>query len=79
METILSASTFKAHCLEFLEKTRSQKMEYIVTKRGKPMAKLIPIPEENHPSFMFGGMQDSITIKGNILSPIDVAWDCDPY
>lgn len=69
----VSASEFKVHCLEYLENTRTIQAEYIVTKRGKAVAKLVPI-QEPHDNFVFGKMKDSIVIKDDILAPIDVEW-----
>ena len=72
---IVSASDFKVHCLEYLEQTRAGSTNYIVTKRGKPIAQLVPIMEENH--FAFGKMAGTAVIKGDIISPIDVQWGDD--
>jgi prevent-host-death family protein len=38
----------------------------IVTKRGKPVAKLIPIESES--AALIGSLKDKIRIRGNILS-----------
>lgn len=69
----VSVSDFKAHCLQYLEEASSLKIECVVTKRGKPIAKLIPI--ENQQRFEFGSMSGSGSIKGDVLEPINEDWE----
>ena len=68
----VSVSNFKAHCLEYIENVSNQHYEYIVTKRNKPVAKLIPLEETN---FQFGQLKGTAVIKGDIVSPIDIDWE----
>ncbi len=76
-QRIVSVSEFKTHCLEYLEQMRTSKTECIVTKRGVPIAKLIPIKptEAQEDVFAFGNMRGSITIKGDIIEPTNEEWD----
>jgi prevent-host-death family protein len=41
----ISASAFKAQCLALMEDVRTTKLPLVITKRGKPVAKLVPIDE----------------------------------
>ena len=41
----ISAAVFKARCLALMEDVRSTKRPLVITKRGKPVAKLVPIDE----------------------------------
>ena len=41
----ISAAAFKAQCLMLMEDVRSTKRPLMITKRGKPVAKLVPIEE----------------------------------
>lgn len=65
MET-LSISKFKATCLAVLEDVRKQKKKVIVTKRGKPIAEIIPVnhQKEDVP------LKDTILFMGDIVSPV---------
>jgi prevent-host-death family protein len=45
MKTI-PAGEFKAKCLALLDEVRDSHTEIVVTKRGKPIAKLVPIAQE---------------------------------
>ena len=37
-----SAAEFKARCLKLMDRVRETGVEYIVTKHGRPVAKLVP-------------------------------------
>lgn len=72
MKTI-PAAKFKAKCLALLDDVAQSHDPLIVTKHGKPVAKIIPVgPKsdiENKP------LKGCITYIGDILSPIDEDWD----
>ncbi len=63
MKTI-GAAKFKEQCLSILEKV--DKEGIIITKHGKPVAKLIPV--EIRSSGLIGKMKGKIKIKGDIMS-----------
>lgn len=66
------AGEFKAKCLALLDEVRDQHEEIIVTKRGKPVAKLVPITSRGRPSL--GHM---VRFMGDVESSIDVEWEAD--
>jgi prevent-host-death family protein len=41
----ISAAVFKAQCLTLMDDVRLTKRPLVITKRGKPVAKLVPIEE----------------------------------
>jgi prevent-host-death family protein len=41
-ETALAAAEFKATCLHLMDRVRESGVEYVVTKHGEPVAKLVP-------------------------------------
>jgi antitoxin (DNA-binding transcriptional repressor) of toxin-antitoxin stability system len=52
----------------------------VITKRGKPVAKLVPV-EAGVPS-LFGRLKGTVTIHGDILRPIEQDWHAErgiPY
>jgi prevent-host-death family protein len=72
----VSAASFKAECLRLLDEVARQRRPIIVTKRGKPVAKLVPVDEE--PIDLFGRMAGTIRICGDIIGPIaDLQWTGD--
>lgn len=72
----MAAADFKAHCLRLLDEIAQRRRPIIVTKRGKPVAKLVPV--ESAPIDPFGCMAGTATICGDIIGPIeDAGWTGD--
>jgi prevent-host-death family protein len=63
-------------CLGLLDEVQRQRKEIVITKRGKPVAKLVPVKKERTENFI-GSMQGTMEIVGDIISPIDEKWDAD--
>jgi prevent-host-death family protein len=61
----LSASEFKAKCLKILDELNPQGI--IITKRGRPVAKVIPLASIDNAK-LIGSMKGKVIIKGNIYS-----------
>ena len=69
----IAAGEFKARCLALMEDVRSTRQPIVITKRGKPVAELVPHkPSKRSP---FGIWKGKMKIKGDIISPIDVEWE----
>ena len=68
----MSASEFKAKCLEVLDRVDREKSAYIVTKRGRPVAKVVPI-EASSPRSLHG----SVRYLSDITEPLDDDWPVD--
>jgi prevent-host-death family protein len=66
------AGEFKARCLKLMDEVRATRREVVITKRGKPVAKLVPV-EEEIPT-LFGRMKGTVTIHGDIIGPIPLDW-----
>ena len=64
MET-LSVSKFKATCLSSLEKVKTTGESLLITKRGEPIALVIPPPPPKLKN-TFGCMKGTISIEGDI-------------
>jgi prevent-host-death family protein len=72
----VAAADFKANCLRLMDEVARQRRPIVITKRGKPVAKLAPVEEEG--ISLFGRMAGSIKICGDIIGPIDdVEWTGD--
>lgn len=72
METI-TISRFKATCLGVLERVRASGQPILVTRRGVPVAQVIPPPEVEPKPSGFGSMP-FVEVE-DIVAPIDVAWE----
>jgi len=66
----IAAAKFKEQCLAILDKVGREGI--IITKHGKPVAKLIRIESES--ADLIGKFRDKIAIKGDILST-GVKWN----
>ena len=69
MKTV-PAAKFKEQCLALLD--RLDQDGILITKHGKPIAKLVPVHTNN--AKLIGSFKGKIKIKGNILST-GVKWD----
>ena len=67
------AGAFKARCLTIMKEVQSTGEPVVVTKRGKPVVKVMPIAAETNS--LFGFMKEKVTIVGDIESPIPVEWE----
>ena len=69
----VAAAEFK---LRLMDEVAQQRRPIIITKWGKPVAKLVPV--ETEAIDLFGRMAGSIKICGDIISPIeDAGWTGD--
>ncbi len=68
MKTI-PAGKFKVHCLAIMDEVQSKRQAVVITKRGKPVAKLVPLEKEKDEIFGFFKGKGRIEIKGDIVSP----------
>jgi len=71
----ISAAVFKAKCLSLMDDVNSSREPLVITKRGKPVAKLVPL--DAAPDDFIGRLKGVFEIVGDIESPIDPseAWE----
>lgn len=71
MET-MSVSKFKAECLSVLEEIKKQKKRIRITKRGKPIAEVIPVESEKEDI----PLKETVIFLGDLVSPVaEDEWD----
>ena len=69
-ERRMAAGEFKAKCLAVLDEVAASKREVVITKRGRPVAKVVPlvgagpVPRRN-----------LIVRQGDLVSPIEEHWN----
>jgi len=68
MKTI-PAGKFKVHCLAIMDEVQAKRQAVVITKRGKPVAKLVPVGKEKDDIFGFFKGKGRIEITGDIVSP----------
>jgi prevent-host-death family protein len=68
----IPAGEFKSRCLKLLDEVAEKRQTLVVTKRGRPVAQVSPIPRKGG---IIGSMEGTFEINGDIVSPIDVEWE----
>jgi prevent-host-death family protein len=71
----MAAGEFKARCLRVMDGVQSTREPVVITKKGKPVAKLVPA--DSPATDIFGCMAGQIEIIGDIESPVLPAEDWD--
>ena len=67
MRTV-SAGEFKARCLRIMEEVRTKRESVLITKKGRPVAKLVPADEDTDE--VFGRLRGVLEITGDVESPV---------
>ena len=67
------ASEFKAKCLKIMDEVAATREPVLITKNGVAVAQLVPVTRK--PDTLVGALKGSMTILGDIISPIDVEWE----
>jgi prevent-host-death family protein len=75
MSRIIKASEFKAKCLALMDEVERTGQPLVITKKGKPVAELVPHRPQNRKKNARGILKDELFITGDIISPIDVEWN----
>jgi len=76
MKTI-PAGEFKARCLQVMDEVHSNRSAVVITKRGKPVAKLVPV--DAAPVWQPGRLAGRIEILGDIVSPVNSPEDWETF
>jgi len=64
----MPAGEFKARCLRVMEEVKRYRTPVVITKKGRPVAKLVP--PDTPPPDVFGCMAGTARIVGDIEAPI---------
>ena len=69
----IAAGEFKAKCLKLLDEVAETREPIVITKFGKPVARLLPIEAKR--TQLRGAMRGSVLWEGDIISPLgEDAW-----
>ncbi|MGH8566195.1 MAG: type II toxin-antitoxin system Phd/YefM family antitoxin [Gammaproteobacteria bacterium] len=69
----IKASEFKAKCLQLMSEVAETGAIIVVTKNGRPVAQLGPVV--SRATTLAGAHRGQITIRGDIVAPVDEAWE----
>ncbi len=68
----IPAGEFKARCLALMDEVCQSGGEYVITKRGVPVARLLPARDDRRP--LLGSLKGTVTTRGDIVTPIEAPW-----
>ena len=71
MRTI-AAGSFKVHCLAIMDEVQAKRETVTITKRGKPVAKLVPADQGTDAIYNF--LRGKGAITGDVVSPVIEDW-----
>ena len=72
---VISATEFKAKCLELMNTVNRTGEVIQITKHGKPLVQVGPIQQHPIKPLGRGFAKDEFEIVGDIVAPLDVIWD----
>ncbi len=65
----IAAGEFKARCLTLMDDVQATRVPILITKRGKPVAKLVPVVDKKKDDWI-GRLNGKMRIVGDIESPV---------
>jgi prevent-host-death family protein len=71
----IPAAVFKAECLKLMDEVARTGKPIVITKHGKPVAQLVPVPPT--PASLFGYMRGAVSIRGDVVAPTGNTWNGD--
>ena len=69
MTETVTISKFKATCLALLSRVKRTGKPILVTRKGEPVAEIIPPPPPEKPQAWLGSFEASGKIVGDIMAP----------
>ena len=72
----IPAGEFKAKCLQLMDEVDRDGIEVVITKRGRPVARLVPVREEKVAPF--GWMKGTVKIHGDVVNSDPNDWPESP-
>ena len=72
MPIAIAAGDFKARCLKLLDEVAETREPLVITKHGKAVAKLVPMPPERD---LFGALAGSVLVESDLIAPLDNDWE----
>jgi len=63
----MAAGSFKIHCLSVMDEVQAKRMTVLITKHGRPVAKLVPADKD--PGDIYNFLAGKGAITGDVISP----------
>jgi prevent-host-death family protein len=68
------AGEFKAKCLQLLDEVAETREPLVITKFGRPVARLVPMPPA---ASLRGALKGSVLREGDIVAPLENDWEAE--
>jgi prevent-host-death family protein len=68
------AGEFKARCLQLIDEVAATGESLTVTKRGRPVARVVPLAAERP---LFGALRGKVLQQHDLVAPVGETWDAD--
>ncbi len=68
------AGDFKARCLQLIDAVAATGEPLTITKRGRPVARLVPLPAAKP---LFGALRGSVLAQHDLVAAMGETWDAD--
>lgn len=69
-EKVVPAGEFKAKCLALLDQVEAGRTSFTITKRGRPVARVVPLPTVKSSS-----LRGTLLHEEDLLAPVPADWD----
>jgi len=73
----ISAANFRSNCFKILDEVDKAHKEVIITKRGKPIAKLVRYETNNASDPLLGALTNVGSTIGDLTEPFEDEWELD--
>lgn len=68
----MAAGSFKVHCLAVMDEVQARRQTVVITKRGRPVAKLVPADKDSGDIYHF--LRGKGSVVGDVISPALEDW-----
>ena len=75
----INAAKFRTNCFKILDQVKVTHKEVVITKRGRPIAKLVYFARQNEKDPLLGSMEGLVETIGDLTEPVidPDAWELD--
>jgi prevent-host-death family protein len=75
-KSTVGSAEFKARCLELIDRVKEARAEFVVTRHGRPVARLVPV-EPEQPISPLGAMRGTVLAYDRPFDPVPGLWSMD--
>jgi prevent-host-death family protein len=69
-DRLVPAGEFKAKCLALFDEVEGRRLTLVVTKRGRPVARVVPLSSDEP-----GSLRGSVLHEHDLISPVGAKWN----